>query len=263
MEFATERDLCRLSHLALGEREEFTKGADPLPMDGAIGWEFSNDGVIELSEYARRDEEWLGSHRCGARAGLVARECLSVGVSQKDNLPSLDRARRAGIPLVRRSTGGSGVLLSPQDLLWSLILPRSHLLATPPVTAAYGRLGGAVTRFLAGLGIAAEWGEPLDLSAEFCPFGARGSPLLARGRVIGGAAQHLTATLLLHHGFLYYRHDPVRPSQLFDVSRQTLADRVTFLERAGARGNAESLSSALLDSFRAWLQPGGETKPSS
>jgi lipoate-protein ligase A len=218
------------------------------------GWDFVDEGTIDPFDHARLDEEWLSLRRIGVRAGTLSRESLSVGVSQKDELPSLQAARRMGIPLVRRSTGGSGVLLSSQDLVWSLVVPRSHPIAAPPVTAAYARLGMGVTDFLRRHHLVASWGDPLDLSEEFCPLGARGSPLLVHGQAIGGAAQHLTASLLLHHGFLFYHHDVARLARLFDLPLSTLSERVSSLSALGVKESGVSLATSLLDSLRKWLE---------
>jgi lipoate-protein ligase A len=181
-------------------------------------------------EYTRGDEELLRKGLPAARVAVISTGALSVGVSQRDDSPNIERARRLGIPIVRRSTGGLGIWHAPGDLVWSLVLPRSDVRVGRDFSKAYARLGTGPVRFLDALGVQAAWRPPLGLHTECCLLSGRGSVLTVAGRALGGAAQHITRAALLHHGVLPYRLDPSRLQALFDLSPEVVVQSLTGLE---------------------------------
>jgi lipoate-protein ligase A len=194
---------------------------------------------MDPGEYARGDEDLLRQGLPATRVAVVSTTALSVGVSQRDDAECIVRARRIGLPVVRRSTGGLGILHTPGDIVWSLVLPRSDARVGTDFSKAYGRLGTGPVHFLEELGVKAAWRPPLGLPTECCLLSGRGSVLTVAGHAIGGAAQHLTRDTLLHHGVLPYRLDPARLQDLFDLSPE-LVDR----SLAGLEGVAFGLSPA-------------------
>lgn len=129
--------------------------------------------------------------------------------------------------------------------MWSVVLPRGDPLAGRDFASAYARLGRGVVQWLADLGVAAVWSPPLALSKEFCLLGARGNVLTVSGRVLGGAAQHLTSRALLHHGTVGLRVDRPLLARLFDLERSTLEAAVTSLSEEGVDRPPRDLASTL------------------
>lgn len=181
-------------------------------------------------EYVRRDEELLRNGEPAARVEVLASGALSVGVSQRDDAACVVRARRRGIPIVRRSTGGLALWHAPGDIAWSLVLPRSDPRVGNDFSKAYGRLGAGVVQLLRDFGISAAWTAPAGPVTEYCLLSGRGDVLTVEGRAVGGAAQHLTRKALLHHGVLSYRLDPSRLRELFDLSPVLVERSLTCLE---------------------------------
>src|SRR4029077_10350417 len=93
--------------------------------------------------------------------------------------PAEAAPRLAGVPTLRRSTGGAGVLHAPGDLVWSVVLPRDHPAVGRNYARSYRRFGGPIADALAAAGIDAHWAAALDLSETFCLLGARGEVLLS------------------------------------------------------------------------------------
>jgi lipoate-protein ligase A len=180
--------------------------------------------TIGPEEFLRGDEELLRKGLPSTQVAVVSTSALSVGVSQGDGAVCAVRARRLGIPVVKRTTGGLGIWHAPGDLLWSIVLPRSDPRVGRDFSKAYARLGSGAVQFLDSLGVPAAWRPPAGLPTECCLLSGRGSVLMVAGRTIGGAAQHLTRGALLHHGVLPYRLDPPRLRELFGLSPE-LVDR--------------------------------------
>jgi lipoate-protein ligase A len=181
---------------------------------------------ITAEEYERRDERSLRRALGSSTAAVLSDRALSVGVGVPVDTDWVERTRRRGIPIVRRSTGGTGVLHEAGDLVWSIVLPRGDARVGRDYSHAYSRFGAGATGFLAGLGLDAGWTAPPAVSDSCCTLGARGCVLSVGDRVVGGAAQHLTRTALLHHGTISVTVDRDLLRELFDLVAPADADRL-------------------------------------
>ncbi len=129
---------------------------------------------ITAQEYERRDEAALRRALGGSRAAVLSDRALSVGVGVPMGADWIERARRRGLPIVRRSTGGTGVLHEAGDLVWSIVLPRSDPRVGRDYSRAYSRLGVGAARFLGDLGLDAGWTTPPAVSETCFTLGPRG-----------------------------------------------------------------------------------------
>src|SRR5579859_2295028 len=191
----------------------------------------TSEAAVTSEEYLRLDEKLLREGRETTRVAVLSGPALSIGVSQRENAPCVVRARRLGIPVVRRSTGGLGLSHGPGDLVWSLILPRSEPRVGNDFSRAYARLGAGVVRFLAETGVTAAWQPPRGPPCEHCLLAGRGDVLRVGDRALGGAPQHATREALLHHGVLPYRLEVSKLAELFDLSPVVVEGSLTGLER--------------------------------
>ena len=211
------------------------------------------DGELSPAANNLRDEQLLRSGEPMLRVAVFDAPSLSLGVNQPDSHPTAVRARKLGLPVVRRGSGGTGILHLPGDLAWALVLPRSDPTVGADFVRAYDRLGAGCVRFLAGHRLPSQWTEAPSLSEVFCLLGSRGKVLTVRDQVIGGAAQHLTRRALLHHGVVMYRPSRSLLTELFDLDPRTVDTRLTGLvDELGHRSPAElgrSLLSAMIEQF--------------
>lgn len=175
------------------------------------------------------------------RAAVLIDRAVSYGVGVPAHAPFLARAAKAGIPCVPRTTGGTGLLHAPGDLAWSIVLPRSDPRVGDDYVHAFARLGQGVADFLYERGVAAAWGDPPGTDPDYCLLSARGAVLVARDRVLGGAAQHLAGGALLHHGIVPLELDRALLGQLFALSPASLK-RLTSLRELGIAGTSEELA---------------------
>jgi lipoate-protein ligase A len=174
---------------------------------------------------------------------------LSIGVAVPLSSPYVRRARDLGIDVVRRASGGTGVLHEPGDLAWTIVLPRSDHRVGRDFVRAYGRLGVGVLHFLKARGKTAGWGPPLGLEPDICFLSERGQVLKVGDRVLGGAAQHLSGRALLHHGVVSRRVDRALVSRLFGLPRPEDLDRLTSLEEIGLGADPSTLARELADAI--------------
>lgn len=168
---------------------------------------------------------------------MLRDRAVSIGVGVPDSSPVLARAQALGIPVVRRPSGGSGVLHGPGDLVWSVVLPRTDPRVGRDFVRAYGRFGAGPVAALRAAGIDSAWTEPPGLDPGYCVLSDRGCVLRAGAAVLGGAAQQVTGRALLHHGFLPRRVDRATLRDVFALPDAAI-DRLIALEDLSARASA-------------------------
>ncbi len=203
------------------------------------------DAAIASAENARADESLLRRGGPAGRVAVLSDRAVSVGIGVPAIVPYLARARADGWAIVRRSSGGTAVAHGPGDLTWTIVLPRSDVRVGNDYARKYDRLGRAVVRFLSSQGVTARWAPPPAVSDGYCLLGHRGSALWVEGRVLGGAAQHVSGRALLHHGVLPRSIDRKALGRLFDLPERGALDRLTSLAEAGIGERSEVLAASL------------------
>jgi len=196
---------------------------------------------VTCSEDVRTDEAILRRGVPAVRVAVLIDRAVSVGVGVRADAPYLARAAKEGVPTVRRTTGGTGLLHGPGDLAWSIVLPRSDPRVGSDFVRAYPRLGEGVVQFLSERGVAAKWQDPPGTHPEYCLLSARGSVLVHAGKVVGGAAQHLAEGMLLHHGILPLELDRAMLRRIFELPSSSAA-QLTSLREIGVAGGSEELA---------------------
>ena len=224
--------------------------ANPPPPD------FRVIGATSCAENLRSDDQLLRSGAPAVRVAVLSDTAVSYGVGVSSTSAYLENARAAGVPVVRRTTGGSGVLHRPGDLAWAIVLPRSDPRVGRDYVRAYDRLGRGPVRFLSRHGLAAAWTPPPGIAAGYCLLSSRGRVLSVDGRILGGAAQHLSGTALLHHGIVPREVDRPLLGRLFgpDVARE--AGRLVSLNELSVTGTDDALANELARSIADSLGPG-------
>jgi len=191
------------------------------------------------------DDRWLAAGGPGIRVAVLADRAVSVGVGVPLGSEALDRIRADGVPVLRRSSGGTAVAHAPGDLAWSVVLPRSHPRVGTDFVRAYDRWGEGPVEFLSALGIEGRWAEPPGLTEQYCLLSGRGQVLTVDGRVLGGAAQHATASAVLHHGILPLVVDGSKIARWFDLDPARTSGTLTSLDALGVRTAPARLATEL------------------
>jgi lipoate-protein ligase A len=210
---------------------------------------------------SRPFREFMDEHelllRAGRRAvsvGVVADLAVSYGVGESASAPYLERVRADGVATVRRSSGGSGILHAPGDLVWAVVIPRDDPLVGSDFVRAYDRYGAGLVHWLAAGGVESSWECPPDLSTEYCPLGARGMVLETKRGVLAAGAQHLTRSALLHHGTLPSTLDRPRIGKWFRFRGPGAEDRLTSLDELRYRDPPGALSRSVADALADGLE---------
>jgi lipoate-protein ligase A len=209
------------------------------------------EGAAPFASIVRTQEELLRRAEFAVHTAVVDRSVLSIGIGVSYEAPYVRRAALEGVPMIRRSSGGTGIVHLARDLVWSVVLPRTDARVGRDFVRAYDRFGAGLVAALAGHGADSHWVLSPGLSEEYCPLGSRGFVLDLGGGVVGAAAQHLSGTALLHHGTLSLRVDRELIARLFTFPDPSVLGRLTSLEehelRQAPEQWAETVARALAD----------------
>lgn len=204
------------------------------------------------------DEAMLSSVAAGASPTLRlyrwAPPALSLGRFQPDD--DVDRAAcaRFGVEVVRRPTGGQG-LLHGGDLTYAVAMPRPAG-AAGGVDAVYGLFAGAIITGLASLGVAAEIARHDGPAGPVCFAGQQGADLRVGDRKLCGSAQVRRDGAVLQHGSILLTRLPFDETDLFvprpgapAVSRDDLRAATVTMEELDAPTTARVVGDALVEGF--------------
>lgn len=192
---------------------------------------------------------------------------LSLGYGQAlDEAVSVEAARRLGVGVVRRPTGGSAIYHDgPQrELTYTVVATNADLGVTTDLLQAYRWIARALARGLRALGV------PVEIVAVPRGRGAAPAFCFARtgryeieldGKKLVGSAQRRRGACFLQHGSVLLDADAARLRALFPTTADPLAPLTTLAAALGRRPAFDEVAAALEAAFEAEhglsLQPGG------
>jgi len=192
---------------------------------------------------------------------------VSLGYGQTlDHAISVEAARRLGVGIVRRPTGGSAIYHDgpERELTYSVVATNDDLGVTTDLLEAYRWIARALARGLRALGVAA------DIAATPRARGAAPAFCFARtgryeieldGKKLVGSAQRRRGRCFLQHGSVLLGVDEPRLRALFPTTANPLGSMATLESGLGRRPSFDDVADALTAAFETehglTLRPGG------
>jgi lipoate-protein ligase A len=220
------------------------------------------DRVLDAAAQMAADEALLDEVAAGAPPALRLYRwrppALSLGRFQPDDDVDPDACARFGVEVVRRPTGGMG-LLHGGDLTYAVVMPRP---AGPDggVDPVYRLLAGGLIAGLARLGIDAAVARHDGPAGPVCLAGQQGADLRVGARKLCGSAQVRRAGAVLQHGSVLLERLPFDETDLLvarpgtpGVTRARLRAATVTLQELGAPTEAHAVAQALVEGFRSAL----------
>jgi lipoate-protein ligase A len=194
------------------------------------------------------------------------RPAVSLGYFQSaERVVNLDRCRAAGVPVVRRTTGGRAVV-HHRELTYSLVAPVPHPGFPPTIRGTYNVIARALSQGLGALGLAPEvhvresprirhgFGSPLCFDAT------SRSEIRINGKKVIGSAQRRWNDAFLQHGSIILAPPPPDWATWFQGSLPDV-DHMGWLSEGTHRVGVDDLRLALCTAFEQLLgiqlAPGG------
>ena len=238
-------------------------------------WRFIDTGVLDGPANMAVDEALL---RCfDAERSLPvfrlygwSKPALSLGRFQEaKEVLRLDRCATAGIPVVRRITGG-GAVFHGEELTYSLVCAPRHIPPAASIKESFRVLTRFLLNFYRKLGLSAS--HAIDcLPAEtvlgertsFCFAGRESYDIMIGGRKIGGNAQRRLREAIFQHGSIPLRNLAPEGSRFLREAPADLGKTAGALEDLGVSlqvGELQSLlAAAFAETMPALLSPDGLT----
>lgn len=228
------------------------------PLDGAL-----NMALDRAAQLAREE----ASIPPTLRLYSWKRPTVSLGRFQTRDSVDRDAARTRGVDVVRRPTGGRGVL-HDDEVTYSIIasvedgVPRG-------VTAAYMHLCGPLVAAYRALGIDARITENDKASAASpaCYLATTRADLSLGEKKLAGSAQVWSGSTVLQHGSFTRTRDLAREREVFGLSeeemRRLASHAVVMSDVAGTMPTPDEIIGAIVSAFeralRIRLVPGAHT----
>lgn len=220
------------------------------------------DSVLDADGQMAADEAMLDAVADGAPPTLRLYRwhppAVSLGRFQPDADVDGDACVRLGVEVVRRPTGGQG-LLHGGDLTYAVAMPRPAGTAGG-VDAVYGLLAGALIAGLAALGVDAAVARHDGPAGPVCFAGQQGADLRVGERKLCGSAQVRRRTAVLQHGSILLARLPYDETDLLRprpgtpaVTREQLRATTVTLDELGAPADPRTVAAAIVAGFAASL----------
>lgn len=186
-----------------------------------------------------------------------------LGSGQRPGAVDATAARRRGLTVLRRRSGGGVVLVSPADLLWvDVVVPRDDPLWHPDTGRSFLWLGDLWRRALGRSGVAAEAHEgryePGAWGSLVCFAGRGPGEVFVAGRKVIGLSQRRTASGARFQCGVLLRWDPAALADLLVLP----AEQREALERdlAACAAGIDLSEHRILDALLAALQAAGSNR---
>ena len=192
---------------------------------------------------------------------------VSLGYGQAlDGAVSVEGARRLGVGMVRRPTGGSAIYHDGPDreLTYSVVASNDDLDVGHDLLEAYRWIARALARGLRALGAPVEIiGAPraTGQAPAFCFARTGRYEIEIGGRKLVGSAQRRRGRCFLQHGSVLLGADAPRLRALFPTTPDPMAPLTTLEQALGRRPTFDEVAGALGTAFETehglTLRPGG------
>jgi len=150
---------------------------------------------------------------------------VSIGCFQRVASVDLGYCEKKGIPVVRRITGGRGILHS-HELTYGFAAPTTHGPFSKGLLDSYRKISDALCRSISMLGLSPEQKAVSDRSGgtdrarnPLCFSSASFAEITLRGRKVVGSAQKRWGDGLLQQGSIPYSIDEEAIKRVFTIDR--------------------------------------------
>ena len=182
---------------------------------------------------------------------------LSVGRFQDaGEVIDLARSRAAGVPVVRRITGG-GAVYHAGELTYAIVCAPHHIPRTVSVKDSFRVLTSFLLRSYRALGLDASYaidrlpaGMGLGERTPVCFAGRESYDILIGGRKIGGNAQRRMKNVIFQHGSIPVENRMAEGNAFFSGALPGLSETAVALRDCGVSASFAELKECVTGAFR-------------
>ncbi|HEY6007051.1 MAG TPA: lipoate--protein ligase family protein [Geobacteraceae bacterium] len=230
-------------------------------MSAPLDWRLIDTGPLDGPTNMAVDEALLACFDPERSAPVLrlygwAPPALSLGRFQDAAaVLDLERCAAAGVPVVRRITGG-GVIYHAAELTYALVCAPHQLPPARSVKESFRILTGFLLRFYSGLGLSpcyavdhAVAGTRFGERTPFCFAGKESYDILVSGRKLGGNAQRRLRNAIFQHGSVPLANHARHGSGFLREPPEEVGESSVSLGELGIEAPEDSLRQGLAEAF--------------
>lgn len=224
-------------------------------------WRLIDTGPLDGPSNMALDEALLDSFDPASSSPVLrlygwSPPALSLGKFQRAaEVLRLDRCAEAGVPVVRRITGG-GVIFHADEVTYSLVCGERHLPSPRSIKESFRLLCGFLMESYRRLGLDPAFavdGKPgnerLGVRTPFCFAGKEEYDILVGGKKLGGNAQRRLKRAIFQHGSIPLLNRAEEGAAFMTEPQPEIGRNTTSLSQCGTNISAEELQQLLTASF--------------
>jgi lipoyl(octanoyl) transferase len=224
-------------------------------------WRFIDTGPLDGPANMTVDEALLACFEPAISAPVFrlygwSPPAFSLGRFQDaDAVLDIDRCRAAGIPVVRRITGG-GAIYHADEITYALVCAPHHIPAASSVKDSFRVLTAFLLRFYDKLGLAPRYATDhypvetkLGTRTPLCFAGRESYDIMVEGRKIGGNAQRRLKNAIFQHGSIPLTNCLGAAAPFVREVPHCMAEETAALADFGVNLPLVELKNLLLESF--------------
>lgn len=251
---------CPLATAATGETHKNHRGVEAIVTPQAIDTPLKGDtrpvvrivrdGSPSGSENMARDEANLAAAQPVVRIYGWTPACISLGRTQTEADIDAAAAKRHGVDIVARKTGGGAILHNEVEVTYGVVLPLDFPGLPGSILESYKFISQPVLETFRHFGVDASFGEGKGGRDTLCYLREEGVSIFADGRKISGGAQRRTQHAVLQHGTLVLRLDAERTAEVLRAPLEAVRAKVTGLDALGIDVTRDAVSDRLARAYR-------------
>lgn len=174
--------------------------------------------------------------------------CVSLGRNQSDTNINKEYCRQNNIDIVRRPTGGKG-LLHDKEITYSFVCAANTINGGESIIKSYKEISGALIDGFKTLNINLTiGGKPQkELSHDYCMLLSTGADLCFNNKKLIGSAQYRKQGYILQHGSILLDYDKNKLEKIFNET--TSKNCITDIKEINNSLSPEEIITALKQSF--------------
>lgn len=175
--------------------------------------------------------------------------CVSFGRNQLITNIDLDFCKQNNIDVVRRVTGGRG-LLHDDELTYSFICPVDFLNDGKSIIKSYKEISSAIIESFKHLDIELDFGgkKKINTSFDYCMSLSTGADLCYQDKKIIGSAQYRSQNYILQHGAILFTYNKDLIEKIFN--EKTNENTILGLKRINPKLQRLDVVQAMKEGFK-------------
>lgn len=175
--------------------------------------------------------------------------CVSLGRNQSANNINIDFCKENGIDIVKRATGGRG-LLHDDEVTYSFICPTEFLNSGDSVITSYKEISSAIIEGFKDIDINLELGgkKKIEASHDYCMLLSTGADLSYNGTKLIGSAQFRKQGYILQHGSVLFSYNQETIEKIFN--EKTDKNSITCIKEINEKLTRRDVVNAMTNGFR-------------